>query len=154
MSVATKHAYRFGYLKSEEWGYVRAEVLARDNATCAICSIRSLSNDVHHYRYPRNIWDTTASYCVTLCRECHDTVHDNATGKLSIQKAKELILRLKSLHLKDACQICRRSPDWIIRKVVTADLRVCNSCWEKLSAVPQPLSWKMFRKFRLTAFGF
>lgn len=75
MSIAQKHAYRFGYLKSEEWQNVRAAVLARDDARCWFCGIRDISNDVHHVFYPKSIWNTKSQHCVTLCRSCHDKVH-------------------------------------------------------------------------------
>lgn len=75
MSIAAKHSYRFGYLKSEEWQYVRAQVLADCGAKCFVCGLESIHNDVHHKRYPKNIWDTKAGDCVSLCRPCHEKVH-------------------------------------------------------------------------------
>lgn len=76
MSIAAKHAYRFGYLKSEAWKTVRLEALARANGYCNICSARSLSNDAHHFHYPKNIWNTKVDHLVILCRECHRLVHE------------------------------------------------------------------------------
>jgi hypothetical protein len=76
MSIESKHAYRFGYLKSEEWGTVRIEALAREKALCQICGDESIHNDAHHVWYPENIWETTVNHLVILCRACHGFVHD------------------------------------------------------------------------------
>jgi len=75
MSIETKHAYRFGYLKSEQWQTVRIAALAREKAKCQICGHESVFNDAHHVWYPPNIWRTTEKHLVVLCRECHDFIH-------------------------------------------------------------------------------
>ena len=76
MSIESKHAYRFVFLKSEEWSNQRIARLARDGAKCRICRIRNLSNDVHHAKYPKNWKSTDLVHLKTLCRECHDDVHE------------------------------------------------------------------------------
>lgn len=75
MSIASKHAYRFGYLKSEQWKTVRIEALAREGAKCQICMEESIFNDAHHAWYPENIWETTERHLIVLCRGCHDFLH-------------------------------------------------------------------------------
>jgi len=75
MSIASKHAYRFGYLKSDKWQNVRLEALVREKAKCEICGEESISNDAHHIWYPPNVYDTTPDHLVILCRVCHDFVH-------------------------------------------------------------------------------
>ena len=75
MSIEAKHAYRFGFLKSEKWQTVRLQRLVRDGAKCRFCGIRSLQNDVHHWKYPDNWWDTNVWHLKTLCRVCHMKVH-------------------------------------------------------------------------------
>ena len=75
MSIESKHAYRFGYLKSEQWKNVRIEALARERGMCQICREESISNDAHHIWYPENIYETTERHLVILCRPCHDFVH-------------------------------------------------------------------------------
>jgi hypothetical protein len=72
MGISHKHAYRFVYLKSEEWKDVRFEALAREMARCQICGEENFSNDAHHIYYPKSVWDTKADYLVILCRECHE----------------------------------------------------------------------------------
>ena len=75
MSIESKHAYRFGYLKSEQWSNVRLEALAREKGRCEICGEESISNDAHHVWYPKNIYETTERHLVILCRPCHNFIH-------------------------------------------------------------------------------
>lgn len=75
MSTESKRAYRFDYLKSEEWKTVRLEALAREDAKCQCCGDRSLTNDAHHVWYPKFIRRTRAHHLVILCRPCHDLLH-------------------------------------------------------------------------------
>jgi len=89
VSIASKHAYRFGYLKSEKWELVRLEALVREKGKCQICGEESISNDAHHVWYPENIYKTTVDHLAVMCRPCHNFVHaimpecktrDEATG--------------------------------------------------------------------------
>jgi hypothetical protein len=75
MGIEAKHAYRFGFLKSDRWQQLRLDCLARDGTKCRICKVRVLSNDAHHIRYPKNWFDTKIQDLVTLCREHHELVH-------------------------------------------------------------------------------
>lgn len=75
MSIESKHAYRFIYLKSEQWEQVRLEALVREKACCEICGFESITNDAHHVWYPDNIYETTEAHLVILCRSCHDFLH-------------------------------------------------------------------------------
>lgn len=75
MSIEGKHAYRFGFLRSEKWKSVRLEALVREKGKCQICGEESISNDAHHIWYPEKIEDTEERHLVILCRTCHDFVH-------------------------------------------------------------------------------
>lgn len=75
MSVESKHAYRFGYLKSEKWASVRLQALVRESGKCQICSEESIYNDAHHIWYPNDIYETAESHLVILCRPCHEFIH-------------------------------------------------------------------------------
>lgn len=81
-SIEAKHAYRFGYLKSEHWANLRLSKLASVDARCQRCPTRDLSNDVHHLRY-RNLYDVTEDDLLVLCRKCHDAIH------ISLDAARE-----------------------------------------------------------------
>lgn len=62
---------------------------------CQICGDESISNDAHHLWYPENIYETTESHLVILCRPCHDFIHamvpDCKTG--DEQEGREYWLR-------------------------------------------------------------
>lgn len=75
-SVSTKHSYRFGYLKSEHWKNLRIKKLARERGHCSMCMTSKWGNDVHHIRYPKNLYETTISDLRVLCRTCHEAVHE------------------------------------------------------------------------------
>lgn len=75
MSLAARHAYRNGYLKSEKWQIVRLEALVREKGKCEICGRESHANDAHHIWYPDKIYDTTERHLAVLCRPCHILVH-------------------------------------------------------------------------------
>ena len=74
-SIARRHAYRFGYLKSEHWANLRLAKLAEQDACCQACDHRDLSNDVHHVLYRESLYDTSLDDLVVLCRDCHERVH-------------------------------------------------------------------------------
>lgn len=75
MGIEAKHAYRFGYLKSDQWKAVRLEALVREKGKCQVCGEESIANDAHHVWYPKNIYETTERHLVILCRPCHDFIH-------------------------------------------------------------------------------
>lgn len=75
MSIEAKHAYRFTYLKSDQWKAVRLEALVREKGKCQICGDESAFNDAHHVWYPENICDTKEYHLVILCRACHEFLH-------------------------------------------------------------------------------
>lgn len=75
VSIEGKHAYRFGYLKSEEWKTVRIEALAREGGKCQVCGEESIFNDAHHIWYPENVYETTEEHLAILCRPCHELLH-------------------------------------------------------------------------------
>jgi hypothetical protein len=75
MSIESKHAYRFGYLKSDKWKQVRLDALLREKGKCQICTEESIFNDAHHVWYPESIYETTEEHLVILCRACHNFIH-------------------------------------------------------------------------------
>ncbi len=75
MSIESKHSYRFGFLKSEEWEGHRKIILAERNAKCAVCGHKDWSNDVHHIVYRRGLSLKNRADFQVLCRTCHAIVH-------------------------------------------------------------------------------
>ena len=83
MGIESRHAYRFGFLKSEEWQNIRLECLIAKGIACHICGFEDFHNDVHHVMYPRRWKDTTPDYVVVLCRDCHELVHESKFKRIS-----------------------------------------------------------------------
>jgi hypothetical protein len=81
MGIEHKHAYRFVYLKSDEWQNVRLEALVREEGKCQICGCESVFNDAHHVVYPKSFWDTETRHLVILCRPCHNVAHAFISNK-------------------------------------------------------------------------
>jgi len=75
MGIEHKHAYRFVYLRSDEWQGVRLEALVREDGKCQICGEESIFNDAHHVVYPKSFWQTKPHHLVILCRPCHNVSH-------------------------------------------------------------------------------
>jgi 5-methylcytosine-specific restriction endonuclease McrA len=56
---------------------LRKDILARDNWRCQICGCRK-NLDVHHMRRRSALGDDRETNLITLCRQCHHTVHRSA----------------------------------------------------------------------------
>lgn len=130
MGISHKAAYRFGYLRSEKWKTVRIASLARAGARCRLCGIRSLNNDVHHWRYPESVWDTKPFDTLVLCRDCHNLIHaiidsdkmmarkriEHLVGRINVwiesmqQRPKdEIPIKPKQLTPPEICCCCRQN---------------------------------------------
>ena len=70
-----RNYYRNVYLKSDAWKRKRYVVLKRDNWKCAYCGARA--TQVHHKKYTRrNIGKEPIKWLVSICKPCHDSLHD------------------------------------------------------------------------------
>jgi hypothetical protein len=105
MSIASKHRYRFVFLRSEKWKAVRLQALANQKAQCRLCGYESIANDAHHLYYPASVWDTDPSDLVILCRPCHELIH----RILIIQNNRKT---RKSSALADLKQIAAAISEW------------------------------------------
>jgi len=169
MGIESKHAYRFGYLKSEQWQNVRAEVLARDDARCLVCGERNISNDIHHCRYPESVWDTTADDCITLCRFCHDKMHELISDKITwgeivrltiMRILLKLFIDLNRIRKQKArskkkhsfCRVCHNEESATIPRLAVphsgALIPICDRCWVDVIAIPDPRTWSKIQKLR------
>lgn len=63
------------YLKSPEWKALKSKVLNRDNFTCQSCNTDGIPLEVHHITY-QNFGNENLSDLVSLCRNCHQSIHD------------------------------------------------------------------------------
>lgn len=54
--------------------YLRDDVLERDNFSCRICQTKK-SLEIHHIRHWSKGGDHNPQNLITLCNNCHNTVH-------------------------------------------------------------------------------
>lgn len=69
--------YKFKYkvfLASPEWEAMKQKVLKRDNYKCVKCSETGYLQ-VHHLKYPKDLYKDHCELLITLCDECHEKVH-------------------------------------------------------------------------------
>lgn len=80
MGVAQKHAYRFGFLKSEKWKNFRIEACSHYRGKCFVCrEYVGIFGDVHHLWYPKGKLEVEDVRL--LCRQCHQDAHEHTTPK-------------------------------------------------------------------------
>ena len=66
--------YRNEYLKSDAWQRKRYVVFKRDNCRCVYCGERA--TQVHHKRYAkRNIGKEPIEWLISVCDNCHNSIH-------------------------------------------------------------------------------
>lgn len=65
------------YLASNEWQVLRKSTLKRDLYTCQSCGVTDVPLEVHHLTYQR-LGKERPSDVVSLCRICHQSLHDKA----------------------------------------------------------------------------
>ena len=63
------------YLASPEWDTKRKQVLERDLYACQGCGNTGIPLEVHHITYT-NYGSESLSDLVTVCRPCHQSIHD------------------------------------------------------------------------------
>lgn len=63
------------YLKTKQWRELREKVFKRDNYKCLLCGEKA--NTCHHLSY--GMWikfeNSRRLECVSLCKKCHELVH-------------------------------------------------------------------------------
>jgi len=62
-------------IKDKRWLLKRLKILKRDKFTCQICEYQGDRVNVHHLKYTGMAWEAPDNDLITLCRECHKTVH-------------------------------------------------------------------------------
>lgn len=71
----------FEKLQTVEWQRKKSEILFRDNFVCTICGTESKLLDVHHMWYTKGLepWEEDNECYISLCRKCHEYVHNEGT---------------------------------------------------------------------------
>ena len=65
--------------QDERWKERAAQIRELDNHKCAMCGAKDVELHVHHLSYPPppfHIWDSADNELVTLCKDCHEKVHE------------------------------------------------------------------------------
>lgn len=87
------------YLQSDHWQETRKKRIAVDNGKCAICGTPN-HLQVHHISYDRKGEENVDYDLITLCRDCHQSVHEVINNKIPLvtyikneyqEKAKEAV---------------------------------------------------------------
>ena len=85
--------YGWAYQKGVNYGYAnsRAHALDRDNYTCQYCGKKNKRLEVHHIVYRSNGGNDDLDNLITLCENCHTSIHDGTkTLKLKGKKTSNL----------------------------------------------------------------
>lgn len=106
MNEKVKH---WGYQKGFNYGYSsrRSAILHRDNYTCQCCGKKNCRLEVHHIKFRSNGGTDDEENLITLCKECHDGVH-NGTVVLNKKPKKN-----KNLKYATHMSIIR---SWLLKK--------------------------------------
>ena len=94
-ALANENARHWGYQKGPNYGYenTKAMILDRDDYTCRHCKNRRKDSklEVHHIIYRCNGGSDEADNLITLCKTCHDNIHNGLiTLKLNGKKKGQL----------------------------------------------------------------
>lgn len=70
-------------LKTPMWRERKSEILKRDNYSCRICGAYNCEINVHHVNYIpyRMAWEYPNEMLVSLCKNCHNKLHDKMNSK-------------------------------------------------------------------------
>ena len=113
-SLINERVKHWGYQQGFNYGYSsrRGAVLHRDNYTCQCCGKKNCRLEVHHIKFRSNGGIDDEENLITLCKGCHDGVHD---GTITLNKKPK-----KSKGLKHAThmsiirsQLLKKYPDAI-----------------------------------------
>ena len=73
-------------LKDPRWQKKRLKIMERDNFECRACHETNRTLNVHHlyYDYKLKPWEYNNEDLITLCEDCHNTLHFLEKSKLGI----------------------------------------------------------------------
>jgi hypothetical protein len=120
-------------LNTYDWSLRRLEIILRDSRQCTNCS--SFQNlEVHHKVYVENIvpWNYHKDDLITLCRDCHQAIHDQENiprittedykiGLLGGPKTWRKVSIVKPIELPFSLSNINKNEEFIVKKVVDED---------------------------------
>ncbi len=80
-------------LRNPQWEEKRELIIKRDNHRCKMCGKYGPSLSVHHryYLYKHKAWEYNDEVLVTLCRKCHEFIHEKYCPVVYFPKDEHLI---------------------------------------------------------------
>lgn len=92
----------WGYQRGPNYGYgnSKAACFNRDNYTCQYCKTKKGTMNAHHIIYRRNGGSDDLENLITLCENCHETLH-----KGLLKEYESTLLGKKKGQLKHATQM-------------------------------------------------
>lgn len=160
MSIESRAAYRFTFLRSEQWQTLRLMCIATDGGKCVLCGKLDVSNDAHHLFYRPNWKDTKLDDLLTLCRKCHRTVHELGADILApklwtkfaylFRKQKDSCPLCLIVPVSPLVQLCWDGPKQQDGSKKQFTPKVCQSCAEQFRSARQqnPNPWKAYKSVR------
>jgi len=85
-------------LLDPRWQKKKSEIMTRDNFTCQQCGAKYKTLHVHHLAYKRchgDPWGCPDSDLITLCEDCHQSLHYQKIIEEDIAKAERELAALK-----------------------------------------------------------
>ena len=103
-----------GYQQGVNYSFAnsKAYVLDRDNYTCQSCKGKSKDNrkEVHHIIFRSNNGSDDPENLITLCKSCHDSLHDNKLN-LNLKGKKKGKLKHATQMNSIRIQLLKRLPE-------------------------------------------
>ena len=106
--------HKWAYQKGVNYGYANARehALVRDNYTCQCCGKKNCRVEVHHIVFRRNGGSDSLENLITLCGDCHKSVHLGEID-LKLDGKRRSSLRYATQMSTIRCMLLRKYPDVI-----------------------------------------
>jgi hypothetical protein len=120
--------------QDERWKKRAAQIRELDNHKCAMCGAKDVELHVHHLSYPPppfHLWDAADNELVTLCKECHEKMHDSVS-RPTLTLDRTLIFEHD--HTK-----CKFSGDRMVSQSLYNDL--CKKGYDGTPYTQQIIDW-------------
>jgi hypothetical protein len=107
-------------LKDPRWQKKRLEIFNRDNWTCLKCGSSTKTLVVHHLKYKSDPWEIEDEFLKTLCEDCHNESHDDASIELLKNELLEEIQGFKLITIKVLIALIRKLKEYHPEKYETS----------------------------------
>lgn len=118
----------------ERWKERASQIRELDKHKCAMCGASGVVLDVHHLSYPPppfHIWDAKDYELVTLCKDCHNKIHE--------AMARPILLPDRTLIYEHKYIECRNSGDRKVNDILYMRLKAKG--YKGLPYTQQIIDW-------------